>query len=103
MNKKQEIPQERVERVRKLLLYVYGHRVETYYGNPENLLKAMAKLRRWRKYSSVQKNAYKNSWAKIAEERCRFNACFSIPRGLIADILGFYRDGDGKNRRYSPS
>jgi hypothetical protein len=63
----------------------------------------MSKLKRWRRYSREKKNAYQNSWADIARERNKFNACFSIPSGLIKDILGYYRDDNGKLCRYSPT
>ena len=97
------IPPERITRVKKLIYYVCAHRVEWYYGTLDNLLKSMSKLRRWRRYSREKKNAYQNSWADIARERNKFNACFSIPSGLIKDILGRGRDADGKQFRYSPT
>lgn len=97
------IPPERIARIKTLIYYVCAHRVKWYYGTLDNLLKSMSMLKRWRRYSSSQKNAYKKSWADIARERNKFNACFSIPRGLIADILGYYIDDNGKKRRYSPT
>ena len=97
------IPPERIARVKTLIYYVCAHRAKRYYGTIDNLLKSMAKLKRWSRYSRGQKTLYKNSWADIAKERDKFDACFSIPRGLIADILGYYRGDNGKNRRYSPT
>ena len=100
---KYTIPPERIARIKTLIYYVCAHRVKTYYGTLDNLLKSMVKLKRWRRYSREKKNAYQNSWADIARERNKFNACFSIPSGLIKDILGRDRDADGKQFRYSPT
>lgn len=94
------IPQERIERIKKLIFYVCAHRVKTYYGTLDNFTKQTATLKRWRRYSKDQKNAYKKSWGTIATERRRFNACLSIPIGLINDIIGSYYD-NGKRVRYS--
>lgn len=97
------IPPERITRVKKLIYYVCGHRVKMYYGTLDDFLKTMEDMSRWNRYSRQQKQAYQKTWSKIAIERNRFNACLSIPRELIADILGFYRDANGKNKRYSPT
>ena len=102
MRNYKEIPADRLAKIKTLIYYVCAHRVKTYYGTLEHYMEATSTLKRWRRYTRERKGTYKNSWAKIAEERRRYNACLSIPTGLIRDILG-YHTVDGIKRRYSPS
>ena len=98
-NETKNIPSKRLALIRELLYYIFCSRLKTYYGSLENYLEERAFMRKW--YKSERHSHDKDTLEKIATSRNRFNSCFGIPHGLIKELLGYWKDSEGKNHRYS--